>query len=302
MGINSWQSINAKCDMTNRGWTIINPQQDANWYQYFNTYRPVASNTMIISNIVPDQCSWKSWFIMDKPETVYRLSADCQSCLHDYPTNEAYTVYRRLNGTTENGTNSSYYRKNYGYYITGDYFGCGYLNTQCPENLATGNCSMCDDGKLRQPTHSSCRHWALEADYSYALNCTTGFWNVAPTIGIAGNYCICYRNIGFGEPEVPILPPDMSNSSISYVSSPENKTWIYALSGASAGFALVLIVAGIFVGRNVIKKRKAKQNELELQQTFLIQQEETSQRGSGGFYQRVKGQPGQTTQTGSNEF
>jgi len=301
VGINSWQSISAKCDMTNRGWTIINPQKDANWYQYFSTYRTVASNTMIIPNVLPIQNSWKSWFIMDKPETVYRLSADCNTCLQDYPSNEAYTIYRRLNGTTENGTNSSRERKNYGYYITGDYFGCGYLNTKCGENPTTANCSICDEGKLGTPSHSSCRHWALEADYSYAYDCATGNWCVAPTIGIAGNYCVCYRSIAFGEDEFP--PAPISSHAISSSKpKPEDRTWVYIGSATAAAALIILILVAIFMSKSAARKRQAKKDEMEMQQTFLDEQQETDSRGSGGFYQRVKGQSGFTTTTSANEI
>jgi len=182
-----WSSMKAWCDMAHGGYTIIDPQREIAWLNELNTYRTNDDFVTPLSGPQgqsPSYFSWKSWLALDKPSTSYRLSPDCKIC-----NNNNYGEPSAMHHSWDSMA----------YYMTGDGFGCTYYNNKCPE--AGDICRTCDDKFNLNETNSTCTHWIMPSYYSYRDTCTS-YWNMAPSLGTRGKFCLCYKTDTFvnGDP------------------------------------------------------------------------------------------------------
>jgi len=169
-GAMSFNSLQAKCDMTNGGWTIIDPSIEPKWKNYFTSWREIptiGTDRIGIPNDNPTYQSFRTWFKLDKPSQQYTISFDCTTCPY-------------------NGTDSVYY-------ATGNYFGCSYYNRKC--DMSGYDCHNCYDGFNLDQTPGTCAHQVAEPEYTWQGDCSSSGWNVAPTVGLTGRFCLCYRFI-----------------------------------------------------------------------------------------------------------
>jgi len=174
-------AFKVRCDMRSGGWTIIDIGLSASWQKYFTSFQSVGSLAIGMPGAAnqPSRNSWKSWFTLDRPLMEYRISEDCQTC------KQPATM-----GFSES------------YYVTGNYYGCGYFNTKC--DMAGDQCRSCYDGVGLRQTSGRCSHVIKEPTYAWPFDCVYAggnggteqyrdYWNMAPSIGLNSKYCVCYR-------------------------------------------------------------------------------------------------------------
>jgi len=170
-----------RCDMRSGGWTIIDISLAPAWQNMFGSFQRMNALGVGMPSAAsqPSRNSWKSWFTLDRPLSEYRLSEDCQTC-------KPAAI-----GSFET------------YYITGNYYGCGYFNNKC--DMTGDQCTSCYDGVGLRQTSGRCSHVVREPTYSWPFDCVykggnggteqyREYWNMAPSIGLNGKYCVCYRN------------------------------------------------------------------------------------------------------------
>jgi hypothetical protein len=166
----SFNSLQVTCDMKNGGWTVIDPSIEPKWRNYFNSWREVSTigtDRVAIPNDNPTYQSFRTWFKLDKPSQQYTISFDCTTCPYNY-------------------TDSVYY-------ATGNFFGCNYYNRKC--DMSGHECHNCYDGFNLNQSPGTCAHQVKEPDFAWRADCAASGWNVAPTVGLTGRFCVCYRFI-----------------------------------------------------------------------------------------------------------
>jgi hypothetical protein len=174
-------AFKVRCDMRSGGWTIIDIGLSPAWQNFFTSFQLMASLGVGMPSAasLPSKNSWKSWFMLDRPLMEYRISEDCQTCK-----------------PTPVGSSETYY-------ITGNYYGCGYFNSKC--DMAGNQCSSCFDGVGLRQTSGRCSHVVREPTYSWPFDCVyqggnsgteqyRDYWNMAPSVGLTGQFCVCYRS------------------------------------------------------------------------------------------------------------
>jgi len=57
------------------------------------------------------------------------------------------------------------------------------------------DCHNCYDGFNLEQTPGTCAHQVAEPEYTWQGDCSSSGWNVAPTVGLTGRFCLCYRFI-----------------------------------------------------------------------------------------------------------
>jgi len=171
-----------RCDMRSGGWTIIDISLSPAWQNYFTSFQRLDPLGVGMPSLAsqPSRNSWKSWFGLDRPLSEYRISDDCRTCKQPAAMGNYET-----------------------YYISGNYYGCGYFNNKC--DMVGDQCSSCYDGVGLRQTAGRCSHIVREPTYSWPFDCVylggnggmeqyREYWNMAPSIGTNGKFCICYRN------------------------------------------------------------------------------------------------------------
>ncbi len=159
--------INAYCNMwPDRGWTVIDPAHDANWGQFFAAWDTFAGG--LVRGIGQSAVSWRQWFLLSTPATVFAQSPAGQSVDSD----PAHQIYR----------------------MTGDFYGCVWWNRNCDFD---GECHLCYSGYSLEGT-CPWLGWA-NADYTYPYICSFDWWNTAPSLGNNGTHCVAYTEPPFGE-------------------------------------------------------------------------------------------------------
>jgi len=231
-----WSSMKVWCDMAHGGFTVIDPQREVAWLNDLNTYRTNDDFVTPLSgpqSQSPSYFSWKSWLALDKPSTLYRLSPDCKTC-----NNNNYGQPSAMHHSLDSMA----------YYMTGDGFSCTYYNNKCPE--AGDICRTCDDKFNLNQTNSTCTHWIMPSYYSYRDTCTS-YWNMAPSLGTRGKFCLCYKTDTFvnGNP----IPPNPGDEKV--VPNNTNNLWIIIGSSIGAFLLLVLLAIGLVW---YYRKRKEK--------------------------------------------
>jgi hypothetical protein len=139
---------------------------------YFTTFNDATE--FVATSSLEYHVTWAEWWVPTTDETEFRIATDCKTCSE----------------TDEYGSDSSYY-------LTGNYIGCLWITKgYCDMDPDTLECYTCvapgDDEELS----GLCTH--MEASAHREVNtehddCVGTSYNAEPSIGTAGEYCVCYK-------------------------------------------------------------------------------------------------------------
>jgi hypothetical protein len=86
------------CDMTNGGWTVIDPNRDSDWAYYFYGWNSYANGLIYGKGV---SCSsWRDWFGLASEDTKFATSPDCQNIGHKIRCTECRGISTVADGGT----------------------------------------------------------------------------------------------------------------------------------------------------------------------------------------------------------
>lgn len=168
-------AFEAYCDMSTDagGWTVIDYNHASIWQNYFKTWQALDNGRIAAPTgeglPSPSWDSWVNWFLLTDSHTRFRVSPGC----------------REVNSTDDISQS---------YRATGNFYGCLWYNRNCDMAPVTQECYECLDNGGRMIA-GTCSHMVTSGPptEAYKRSCNFDWWNTAPSVGIAGQYCVAYR-------------------------------------------------------------------------------------------------------------
>ena len=156
-------------------WTLINPNISPQWKKFFSSWAIYANNKVVGPNVAKMSClSWKDWFSLDNAKTEFRRSPDCK---------KVSKIKNRI------------------YRMTGNYYGCKWINVSC--NLQGDTCRKCTYPGTKKTEPGTCPYLDASVYHGdnirctptsqYCHSCSSDWWNNAPSLGNNGKHCVAYR-------------------------------------------------------------------------------------------------------------
>jgi len=163
-----YPNIQVRCS---GGWAILDYSLDSYISEYFTSF--TSWTEYAASSSIDDRVTWSEWFLPSNENTKFAVSADCHTCA------------------------SSSKEKDYAaFFMTGNYIGCLWITKgMCDMDSSSLECYECSTSSGKKYS-GLCTHIEKSADtevYEDHDLCTTNNFNLIPSIGTNGQYCVCYQ-------------------------------------------------------------------------------------------------------------